>query len=48
VPQLSRLLQGAAPTIPPYLRDGSFGVVTPIQNQREKRLGFTCWKFAER
>ena len=31
-----------------FLRDGSLGVVTPIQNQRDKRLGFTWWKFAER
>jgi len=31
-----------------FLRDGSLGVVTPIQNQREKRFGFTWWKFAER
>lgn len=31
-----------------FLRDGSLGVITPIQNQREKRLGFTWWKFAER
>lgn len=31
-----------------FLRDGSLGVVTPIQNQREKRVGFTWWKFAER
>ena len=31
-----------------FLRDGSLGVVTPIQNQREKRKGFEWLKFAER
>lgn len=31
-----------------FLRDGSLGVVTTIQNQREKRLGFTWWRFAGR
>ena len=31
-----------------FLRDGSLGVVTPIQNQRDKRVGFTWWKFAQR
>lgn len=31
-----------------FLRAGGFGVVTTIQNVREKRLGFTWWKFAER
>lgn len=28
-----------------FLRDGSIGVVTPIQNWGEKRAGFTWWKF---
>jgi hypothetical protein len=31
-----------------FLRAGGFGVVTTIQNVREKRLGFRWWKFAER
>lgn len=31
-----------------FLRDGGLGVVTPIQNQREKRFGFTWWKFVAR
>jgi hypothetical protein len=31
-----------------FLRDGSLGVVTPIQNQRENRLGFSWWRLAER
>jgi hypothetical protein len=28
-----------------FLREGSLGVVTTIQNRQEKRLGFTWWKF---
>ncbi|MFL6248708.1 MAG: sialidase family protein [Thermoanaerobaculia bacterium] len=28
-----------------FLRDGSIGVATPIQNWPEKRVGFTFWKF---
>ena len=31
-----------------FLRAGGFGIVTTIQNVREKRLGFRWWKFAER
>jgi hypothetical protein len=31
------------PTI--FLRNGGLAVVTPIQNAREKRVGFTFWKF---
>ena len=27
------------------LRDGSIGVVTPIQNRAAQRLGFTWWRF---
>ncbi len=28
-----------------FLRDGSLGVVTPIQNRAENRVGFTFWRF---
>jgi hypothetical protein len=28
-----------------FLRDGTIAVVTPIQNAKEKRLGFTFWRF---
>jgi hypothetical protein len=28
-----------------FLREGSLGVITTIQNRQEKRLGFTWWKF---
>jgi len=31
-----------------FLRAGGLGVVTPIQNEREKRFGFKWWKFVER
>jgi len=31
-----------------FLRAGGLGVVTTIQNRREKRLGFKWWKFVER
>lgn len=31
-----------------FLRAGGLGVVTTIQNDREKRLGFRWWKFVER
>ena len=31
-----------------FLRAGGLGVVTTIQNQHEKRLGFKWWKFVER
>lgn len=30
-----------------FLRSGGLGVVTTIQNRREKRAGFKWWKFAE-
>lgn len=31
-----------------FLREGGLGVVTTIQNQRDKRLGFLWWEFVER
>jgi hypothetical protein len=31
-----------------FLRDGGLGVVSPIQNRPEQRVGFTWWKFATR
>ncbi|HEY6386593.1 MAG TPA: sialidase family protein [Candidatus Acidoferrum sp.] len=31
-----------------FLREGGLGVVTTIQNQRDKRFGFLWWKFDER
>ena len=31
-----------------FLRDGTLGVVSPIQNRPENRVGFTWWRFAAR
>ncbi len=31
-----------------FLRDGTLGVVTPLQNVADKRMGFTWWRFEGR
>jgi hypothetical protein len=31
-----------------FLREGGLGVVTTIQNQHDKRVGFVWWEFVER
>ncbi len=31
-----------------FLRKGGLAVVSPIQNMREKRYGFSLWKLEER